>query len=288
MIPNDYTVIDFETTGIDSNNDSILEMAAVRVRGGDIVDSFSSLVNPGVHISAKISQITGITDDMVVGSPSIQEVLPSFVNFIGDDILMGHNIRFDLRFLSKAYLNIIGPYYFCQCIDTLTIARSLYPDDEHHRLQDLARKFSINPDAAHRALSDVTTTHQCFQIMARDKRGASFVKISPFSTSTIYNGEYVGPDTSSTSHNSARCSGSHRSKANASVILQWIAAGLLLIFGLSTFPSFAPVFFILAALLAAPIRPLRDLLAVRGIRGWMIAAAAVVFTVLGFVVYPGR
>ena len=77
-------------------------------------------------------------------------------------------------------------------------------------------------------------------------------------------------------------------KANRSVILQWIAAGLLLIFGLSTFPSFSPVFFILAAVLAAPIRPLRDLLAARGIRGWMIAAAAVVFTVLGFVVYPGR
>ena len=77
-------------------------------------------------------------------------------------------------------------------------------------------------------------------------------------------------------------------KANRSVILQWIAAGLLLIFGLSTFPSFAPVFFILAAVLAAPISPLRDLLAARGIRGWMIAAAAVVFTVLGFVVYPGR
>jgi DNA polymerase III epsilon subunit family exonuclease len=98
----DYVVYDLETTGISSDNDSIVEIGAVRVRDGQVVDEYKIFVNPECHIPAEVSNINGITDDMVKDAPVMADVLPDFMDFIGDDILVGHNIRyFDNRFINR-------------------------------------------------------------------------------------------------------------------------------------------------------------------------------------------
>lgn len=94
----DYVLFDLETTGISCNCDEVIEISAVKVRSGTIADSFSSLVNPGRPIPWGASQVNNITDEMVSDAPTMEEILPVFLNFFGDDVLVGHNIeRFDLK-----------------------------------------------------------------------------------------------------------------------------------------------------------------------------------------------
>ena len=95
-----YVAIDFETTGLDSESDKIIEVAAVRFEGGEVSDSFSSLVNPGRSIPEFIVNLTGINDDMVANSRSEKEVVPKLASFIGDDPIVAHNINFDYSFYS--------------------------------------------------------------------------------------------------------------------------------------------------------------------------------------------
>ncbi len=161
--PDDYTVIDLETTGLNPKTDLIIEFAAVKVRGGKVVDTFQSLCDPGFPIPPMIEAITGITTDMVRESPNPRSVLPDFLNFIGNDFVVGHNVLFDVRFVSACNDGFFNTY-----IDTMKIFRKLHPSLPHHRLCDMVDFYNKNNESAHRALSDCLATNDCFLEMKKD------------------------------------------------------------------------------------------------------------------------
>lgn len=166
----DYTVFDLETTGIRPDYDSIIEISAVKVAGGKVVDTFSSLVNPGRPIPYGATKVNGISDEMVADEPALDIVFPKFMEFIGEDILVGHNIHsFDMKFIWRAaeemYGKTIGNHY----IDTLSMARRCLPQLAHHKLVDIAAYYQISTAGAHRALNDCLMNQQCFELMAKEK-----------------------------------------------------------------------------------------------------------------------
>ena len=121
-----YTVIDLEMTGLSAKNDKIIEIGAARVRGGEIVDTISILVNPKQHIPQRVQELTGITDSDVENAADMDEAVDNLLNFIGDDIILGQNVTFDYSFLKKAAVNnnLVFP---SAGIDTLKMARRILP-----------------------------------------------------------------------------------------------------------------------------------------------------------------
>ena len=161
----DFTAVDIETTGLSPRWSAIIELGAVRFRAGRAVDEVSLLVNPGFDLPAGITELTGITDDMLWTAPYLMDVLPYFLDFVGSDVILGHNVNFDVNFLyDRAILLGLGPVRN-DFVDTMRLSRRLYPDMEHHRLCDLTERFGIVPDTAHRALADCYTAAACYEIM---------------------------------------------------------------------------------------------------------------------------
>lgn len=165
----DYVVFDLETTGINPNLDAIIEISAVKVRNRQVVDSFSSLVNPKRPIPFYATQVNGITDEMVEEEPVLKEVLPRFLDFIGEDVLVGHNIHtFDMLFLYKAAEVLFEGTITNNYIDTLQMARQCLPQLSHHKLVDIASYYHINTEGAHRALNDCIMNQKCLEQMAEE------------------------------------------------------------------------------------------------------------------------
>lgn len=163
-----YVVFDLETTGLSPEIDAIIEISAVKVKKGKVEESFSTLVNPNRRIPAAASKVNGITDEMVIDAPILKDALKQFLSFIGNDILVGHNIHsFDMKFLNRAmqeyYGNDIGNDY----IDTLYMARNCLKELPHHRLTDLAVYFHISTEGAHRALNDCMMNQGCYEEMGK-------------------------------------------------------------------------------------------------------------------------
>lgn len=170
--PDDFTVIDLETTGFDPSFDNIIEVAALRVRGGEIVDSFSTLVKPYDEIDEFITELTGITNDMLSTAPAPEEIFPSVREFIGEDIIVGHNVNFDINFLYDWFEIILNKSFNNDFIDTMRIARKALPELPHHRLKDVSDAVGVVPGGAHRAAADCQTTFECFRAL-RDRVCAS-------------------------------------------------------------------------------------------------------------------
>lgn len=166
-----YVVFDLETTGTSPSHDAIIEISAIKVRNGKAVDTFSSLVNPKRPIPYGATAVNGITDEMVEDEPELLPVLSDFIDFIEDDILVGHNIHcFDMKFIWKAAEELLGQTITNDYIDTLPMARRCLPELAHHRLVDLATHYKISTVGAHRALSDCVMNQQCFEKMALEKK----------------------------------------------------------------------------------------------------------------------
>ncbi len=161
--PESYTVIDLETTGLNPSTDLIIEFAAVRIENGKVKSTFQQLCDPGFPIPAQIEMITGITSEMVRFSPNPRSVLPDFLDFCGDDFIVGHNVLFDVRFIAVANGGFRNPY-----IDTMKIFRKLHPSLPHHRLCDMVDFYGKNNESAHRALSDCLATNDCFTEMKNE------------------------------------------------------------------------------------------------------------------------
>lgn len=167
----DYVALDLETTGLEPKNDKIIEIGAVRVRGGKIEKEYRTFVNPGRKIEERITLITGITDKDVEGAPYIEDVLEEVLDFIGDDILVGHSILFDYSFLKRAVVNagtLPGKQdWEKDAVDTLWIARKYLPALPSRGLKALCEHYKIE-HLAHRALGDAFATHYLLEKLAEE------------------------------------------------------------------------------------------------------------------------
>ena len=167
----DYVVFDFETTGLNPfDGDRIIEMSAVRVTDDEVSDTFSTLVNPEQPISPEATMVNGITDDMVADAPCMKEALTDFIDFIGDDILVGHNIRsFDMNFLKmECMLQFGGLVPTNDYVDTLLLAKRCMPEMAHKNLTVLAEHFGISPEGAHRALADCLMNQKVYELLKEE------------------------------------------------------------------------------------------------------------------------
>lgn len=163
--PDDYTVIDIETNGLNSAIDDIIELSAIRVREGKIVKTFSKLIKPQRPVGGFISKLTGISNSMLENELSIEEILPEFLEFVGKDTVLGHNINFDINFIydkSMKYLNKAFPNSY---VDTLKIARKLKLDCENHKLKTLADYYEIKSGRMHRGLEDCRVTFELYKCL---------------------------------------------------------------------------------------------------------------------------
>ena len=159
-----FIVFDLETFGLNSHEHPIIEIGAIKVQGTRIVDSFSQLINPGMPIPEKIQEITSITNSMVADMPKIEEVLPKFMEFVGDATMVAHNARFDMSFIRRECKRIMGIDYDPSVIDTLQMARDVMPDLKGYGLGSLTKKLGVALENHHRAVDDSQATAGMFII----------------------------------------------------------------------------------------------------------------------------
>ena len=165
----DYVLFDLETTGISCKTDEVVEISALKVENGLVVDEFSTLVNPGIPIPYYASEVNGITDDMVADAPGFVTVLAEFAAFAGDEILVGHNINtFDMKFIQRDAEKYFDKVFGNDYIDTLVLARAYLPELSHHTLSDLARYYHISTKGAHRALNDCKMNQRIFESLKEE------------------------------------------------------------------------------------------------------------------------
>ncbi|MBR3280790.1 MAG: 3'-5' exoribonuclease [Clostridia bacterium] len=165
----DYTVVDIETTGMSPNYNKILEISAIKVRGGKEVDTFSKLINPHENIPYFISNLTGITTKMALDEgEELEDVLIGFKDFLQDDIILGHNVNFDVNFLYDNFCEVLDEPLTNDFVDTLKISRKLLPKLDHHRLDDLTDYYGIKARNKHRALNDCDLTNKVYKNMCKE------------------------------------------------------------------------------------------------------------------------
>jgi len=148
----EYVAFDLETTGL-YRRDTIIEIGAVRMKQGKEIDRFQTFVHPGKKLHPKVVELTGITDDMLKGAPTVAEVLPKFREFVGDSVLVAHNADFDMNFVRRA-CEQLGIDWDMTCVDTLTIAQCLMPEMGRFSLDAVAKKFDMADFNHHRAGDD--------------------------------------------------------------------------------------------------------------------------------------
>ncbi|MBU8906976.1 PolC-type DNA polymerase III [Desertibacillus haloalkaliphilus] len=163
-----YVVFDVETTGLSAVYNKIIELAAVKVKDGEIIDRFEAFADPHEPLTETIIELTGITDDMLEGQPEIDEVLRDFHAFVGDAVLVAHNASFDMGFLNVGYRKIGLGDAPNPVIDTLELGRFLYPQFKNHRLNTLCKKFDIELVSHHRAIYDAEATGYLLWKMVKD------------------------------------------------------------------------------------------------------------------------
>lgn len=172
-----FVVFDLETTGLSKNTDKITEIGAVKIENGKITDRFSSFVNPQVPIPQKIVELTSITDEMVADAPIIDEILPKFLDFCKGCVLVAHNAEFDTGFV-KEYAARCGIEYGFPHLDTLMLARALYPELGNHRLSTLNKHLKVPLLHHHRAVDDAQATADIFIKMLDELKKGGFSDIS--------------------------------------------------------------------------------------------------------------
>ncbi len=170
-MPRTYVALDLETTGLQAERDAIVEIGAVKFRGDDVLDSWSSLVNPNRPLPHKIERLTGISQSQVERAPSLHTVLPALMRFIGESPLVGHNIKFDLSFLQRAGITAPPP-----ALDTFELACILMPYASRFSLGKLMDELGIEFPTRHRAVEDARAAHALF-IALLDRAGKLDQKI---------------------------------------------------------------------------------------------------------------
>ncbi len=161
-LPTSFIAVDTETTGLDFDLCDIIEIGAVKVDNGEIVGSFKTLIKVDEKLPPFIVHLTGITDEMLVDAPSLNEVMTDFDAFVGDSILLAHNAAFDMNFLYTAYERALGKPLSNDYVDTLRVARRALPQLQHRTLSDLCEAFEVVNEGEHRAYGDALATVQCY------------------------------------------------------------------------------------------------------------------------------
>ncbi len=186
----DFVVLDFETTGFNSYSDRIVEVAALKYMGGELKDSFNTLINPDIKIPPSVQKIHGITDKMVADKPSMNEVLPKLLEFIDDYPIVAHNVSFDNKFLLAAcneYFDTIGYSIDNQLVDTVKISREIFPDLKNHKLITVAKHINFDFTNAHRAYNDAQATAEIylhFLNKRRENREKNFATLDDYELET--------------------------------------------------------------------------------------------------------
>ena len=158
----DYVLVDIETTGLSPIQDDIIEIGAIKVKNNEVVDKYSQLININRNISSFTTNLTGITNDMLKTGKMPKVVLEEFVNFVGNSIIIGHNVNFDLGFLCDKCRRYLNYNLNNDYIDTLYLARRLVPNSINYKLGTLAHLFHISYEGAHRGLKDVEITYAVY------------------------------------------------------------------------------------------------------------------------------
>ena len=159
-----YCVLDLETTGFSPKTEKITEIGIMKFENGKVIDKFSCFVNPEKPISARVIEVTNITDDMVRDAETIDKVFPKVLDFIKDSVLVAHNAEFDIGFL-KYNAKVLGYDFDYTYLDTLSLAQEIFYDFKTYKLGRIAKNLGIKVEVAHRALDDVDTTVKVFKIM---------------------------------------------------------------------------------------------------------------------------
>ena len=162
-----YCVLDLETTGFSATTEKITEIGIMKYKNGEVIESFSEFVNPEKHIPERVTEVTNITDDMVKDAPTIKEMFPRILEFLGDPkdtVIVAHNANFDVGFL-KQNASFLGYDFEYTYLDTLSLAKDLFPDYKKYKLGKIAENLGIKVEVAHRALDDVDTTVKVFRVM---------------------------------------------------------------------------------------------------------------------------
>ena len=158
----EYVSLDLETTGLEPKKDRIIEIGAVKIRDGQIQETYATLVDPQTKIPERITELTGISSQMVEGKPFGQEAVKGLLDFCGELPLLGHNIMFDYSFVKHSAVNM-GMDFEKKGMDTLKLARNLLPDLESKSLQNLRQYYHLPQEEAHRALEDALTTFRLYE-----------------------------------------------------------------------------------------------------------------------------
>ena len=160
--PEDYCVVDIETTGLAPEECEIIEIAAVRYRSGRKAAVFSTLIKPHSRITPFITELTGITNDMVKDAPDITSAIMDFYEFAGSDMLMGYNVNFDINFLYDNLLRCHGIYLTNDFVDVLRFSRKALPMLPNRRQTTVAAHYGIEIEGAHRAEKDCEICNACY------------------------------------------------------------------------------------------------------------------------------
>lgn len=163
MIDN-YVVVDLETTGLKAKEDKIIEIGAIKIVNGKEADRFETFVNPARTIPPIITRVTNISNQMVSNAPYIEEITDHFMEFLGDSVLLGHNLMFDYSFIKRVAVNA-GYTYERKGLDTLKLARKYLTDVESKKLDFLCQYFEIEDENHHRALNDARATYRLYNIL---------------------------------------------------------------------------------------------------------------------------
>lgn len=161
----DYVAFDLETTGLNCERDEIIEIGALKVKDGKVTERFARLIKPKLSVPPEITAITGITNEMLESAPPVEKVIPEFVLFCRDEILLGHNVTFDYKF-TKVYAKRYGLPFEKKGLDTLKIARKVLPELESRSLGALCEHYEIVNQAAHRAYHDALATAKIYHMLA--------------------------------------------------------------------------------------------------------------------------
>jgi len=146
-----FIAIDTETTGLSPKFNELIEVSAIKYLGNKKIDKFSTLIKPKSEIPYNITRITGITNDMVYMAPDIEEVMPKLIDFVGEHVLVAHNISFDMGFLKE---NSKGEFNYNETVDTVKISRKMHPGLPNHKLGTVAKHIGIEEEGFHRAEFD--------------------------------------------------------------------------------------------------------------------------------------